>query len=57
MTERQKFILRAVLLYAQSNLDDLNDAFANAFGELNVNGDEGENIKENEVEKLLFDLQ
>lgn len=66
MTEREKFILRAALIYAQSNLDDVNLAFEhdgssdNPENEkclINVNGDEGMYLNENEVAKLLFTLQ
>lgn len=60
--DREKFILRAALIYAQSNLSDLNEAFENLDDELSsnsldVNGDEGPVIAESEVEQLLFALQ
>lgn len=64
MTEREKFIIRAALIYAQSNLDDVNQAFEvinspdNDPGDLiSVNGDLDREINESEVEKLLFVLQ
>lgn len=63
MTEREKFIMRAVLSYAQSNLDDLNQAFeaesCDDFeeGTLDVNGEHGPVIRESEVEQLFFTLQ
>lgn len=58
MTEREKFILRAALIYAQSNLDDVNLAFEhdgspddpqNEKGLIDVNGDEGKYLNEVEV--------
>jgi hypothetical protein len=60
MTEREKFIIRAALIYAQANLADLNQAFE--FDEtedhISVNGDIGEPIQfESEVEKIIFDFQ
>ena len=57
MTERDKFILRASLIYSQSNLGDLSEAFSHGKDVLSVNGDLGEDISEEEVENLLFDLQ
>lgn len=66
MTEREKFILRAALIYTQSNLDDVNLAFEhdgssddpeNEKGLISVNGDEGIYLNEREVAKLLFKLQ
>ena len=66
MTEREKFILRAALLYAQSNLDDLNEAFDYDENQdiklkgkrpLSVNGDIGEALDETEVAELLLTLQ
>jgi hypothetical protein len=60
MTEREKFIMRAALLYAQSNLYDLNEAFSNENTDLDtisVNGDESDKIQETEVAELLFTLQ
>jgi len=72
MNDREKFILRAALIYVQSNLDDVNEAFANDIDvrsflsaialpeltkDLSVNGDEGELIKEEEVANLMTTLQ
>lgn len=63
MNEREKFILRAALIYAHSNLSDLNQAFENLEDELSssdllsVNGDEGPVIAESEIEQLLMTLQ
>ena len=60
MSEREKFITRAALLYAQSNLDDLNEAFENWHtnsATININGDEGEIIDELEIAELLLALQ
>lgn len=57
MTEREKFILRAALIYAQSNLADLNEAFEYDENHISVNGDEGESLNETEVAELLFTLQ
>jgi len=56
VTERDKFILRASLIYSQSNLGDLSEAFYHSRDVLSVNGDLGEDISEEEVENLLFDL-
>lgn len=63
MTEREKFIMRAALIYAQSNLDDLNEAFNTNDPEydprpiISVNGDEDNELNETEVAELLFTLQ
>lgn len=90
MNDREKFVIRAALIYLQSNRDDVNMAFANDcpycggdcpddcpdtvkyhcdgwagdidelakdFQALSVNGDEGELIKEDEVDNLLMTLQ
>lgn len=60
MNEREKFILRAALIYVQSNLSDLNEAFDYWPGkqdEIEVNGEHGAAISEQEVEQLLFALQ
>jgi hypothetical protein len=70
MTEREKFILRAALIYAQSNLGDLNEAFesdsddyddddyeARRVNKISVNGDFGDTISESEVDQLLMTLQ
>lgn len=62
MNDREKFIVRAALIYLQSNRDDVNDAFHRRWDSLgrqalSVNGDEGELIKEDEVADLLMTLQ
>lgn len=58
MSEREKFILRAALIYAQSNLSDLNEAFEDSESDgISVNGEEGSPIVESEVEQLLFSYQ
>lgn len=65
MNEREKFILRAALIYAQSNLSDLNEAFecndcddfVDEQGTIQVNGEHGAAISEQEVEQLMFALQ
>ena len=62
MNEREKFIVRAALIYLQSNREDVNQAFEVSyplFGrdddqvEISVNGDVGNAILEDEVEDLL----
>mgnify|MGYP000294099405 CR=1 FL=1 len=65
MNERERFIVRAALIYLQSNREDVNQAFETDDqglmppdqAEISVNGDVGEAIKEDEVESLLFTLQ
>lgn len=65
MNEREKFIMRAALIYAQSNLSDLNEAFEiqdcddfiDEEGTIQVNGEHGKVITEEEVEQLMFALQ
>lgn len=65
MNEREKFILRAALIYAQANLRDLNEAFnidvcadfIDEEGTIQVNGEHGKVITEQEVEQLLYALQ
>ena len=64
MTERQRFVLRAALIYAQANLADLNAAFSDPeevslddVDEISVNGDVDEAVTEHEVAKLLFEFQ
>jgi hypothetical protein len=66
MTDREKFILRAALIYVQANLDDVNLVFEhegsaddpeNEQGLISVNGDEREYLNEVEVAELLFTLQ
>ena len=65
MNEREKFILRAALIYAQSNLSDLNEAFecddcddfVDEQGTIHVNGEHGAVISEQEIEQLFMALQ
>ena len=65
MNERERFIVRAALIYLQSNREDVNQAFETDDqglmppdqAEISVNGDVGEAIKDDEVESLLFTLQ
>ena len=60
MNDRDKFIIRAALLYAQANLDDLNEAFTAdepSDNLISVNGERSEPITEDEVEQLLMTLQ
>lgn len=57
MNLREKFILRAALIYAQSNLSDLNEAFEDFIGEegtIRVNEEHDKVITEEEVEQLLL---
>lgn len=57
MNERQRFIIKTALIYAQANLDDLNEAFQEDASSISVNGTLGKLVEENEVEELLFQLQ
>ena len=65
MNDRERFIVRAALIYLQSNRQDINQAFETDDqglmppdeAEISVIGDVGEAIKEDEVESLLFTLQ
>jgi len=66
MTERQKEIIRAALIYAQANIDDVLDAFAhigteedldNERGLLSVNGDLMDSFSEKEIEKIIMEMQ
>lgn len=63
MTERQRFVLRAVLIYAQANLGDLNEAFTEPEelsldeAEISVNGDVDEAVDEAEINQLLMEFQ
>ena len=65
MNDRERFIVRAALIYLQSNRQDINQVFETDDqglmppdeAEISVNGDVGEAIKEDEVESLLFTLQ
>ena len=65
MNEREKFIVRAALIYLQSNRVEINESFESDPDEslmppdevdISVNGDVGPAIKEEEVEDLLFSL-
>lgn len=56
MNKRKRFIIRAALLYIQSNLDDLNEAFREE-DYISVNGDLGKEIDEDEVEEILYLFQ
>lgn len=58
MDDRAKFIIRAALIYIQSNLDDVNEVFeVEDGGIISLNGDEGSIITESEVERILMELQ
>lgn len=58
MNEREKYIIRAALIYMQSNLLDVNAAFEDEESDcISVNGDEGSPIAEGEVEELLKAFQ
>ena len=63
MNAREKFMLKAALLYAQANLDDLNQAFELEEAEvetssaISVDQERGEMITETEIEQLLSSLQ
>lgn len=56
MNKRKRFIIRAALLYIQSNLDDLNEVFREE-DYISVNGDLGKEIDEDEVEEILYLFQ
>ena len=56
MNKRQRFVIRAALLYIQSNLDDLNEAFQED-DYISVNGELGKEIDEDEVEEILYLFQ
>lgn len=56
MNKRKRFIIRAALLYIQSNLDDLNEAFQED-DYISVNGELGKEIDEDEVEEILYLFQ
>ncbi|HMP57728.1 MAG TPA: hypothetical protein PKD86_00120 [Gemmatales bacterium] len=57
ISERQKFVVRAALIYALSNLDDINDAFADDPDDgtcaIRVGGEIGSLIEEGEVQSLI----
>ncbi len=58
LTARQKLIIRAALGYAQSNIDDINDAFAGERGEdgtdaISVGGIVGLPLEEGEVQAFI----
>jgi|688.fasta_scaffold03312_39 hypothetical protein len=68
MNDREKFIIRAALLFLQSNLEDANESYnADDYDDddweerqmqsISVNGDFGKAIEENEVAELLMTLQ
>ena len=70
VNERQKFILRALLLHGISNLDKVNAFWdndqclspswqlpPNSDNGIDVNGDLGERIAEDEIEELMNQLQ
>lgn len=61
MTERQRYVLRAALIYAQANLDDLNEAFffpdECELDQISVNGDVDDGIDEDEINQLLKEWQ
>lgn len=64
-TKRQIEVLRAVLSYAASNVDDINDAFAasteadpdNEAGKLDVGGEIIDSISDEEIEQIRNLLQ
>ena len=56
MNEREKFIIRAILIYAMSNISDINEVFECDSGSgvmIRVNGDLGKKISDMDLEKLL----
>jgi hypothetical protein len=53
MNNRQRFMVRAAVLYAIANLDDLNEAFEEHEDFISVNGDIGKMFLEDDVEELL----
>jgi hypothetical protein len=53
MNNRQRFMVRAAVLYAIANLDDLNEAFEEHEDFISVNGDIGKMLLEDDVEELL----
>lgn len=57
ISERQKLIIRAALSYVMSNLDDINDAFADDPNDgtctVRVGGEIGSLIEEGEVQSLI----
>lgn len=62
MNEREIYILKAALIYAQSNLDDLNEVFElennkeNVFNYITVDGDRRFFITEDEITKAINGL-
>ena len=53
LTARQKMLMRAALSYALSNIDDINDSFADDDGEgVKVGDQKGDSFSEAEVEAL-----
>jgi hypothetical protein len=64
MNDREKFIIRASLIFMQSNIDDANESFdsydcdCDEGGEhISVNGDCGKPIEEDELARILMVLQ
>ncbi len=60
MDDREKYLMRMALIYAISNLGDVNDAFYEATDEgnaISVNGDIGKPASEEELDNLLNTLQ
>ena len=62
MTDRDKLIIRACLIYGICNLDDINfdfekDLNQNETGLISVNGEVGPYITEEELERLITELQ
>lgn len=61
MNERERFIVRAALIYLQANRQDINEAFETDDqglmppdqAEISVDGQVGEAIKEDEIEQLM----
>ena len=57
MNDREKFVVKAALIYLQANREDVNQAFeTDDQVEISVNGDVGNAILEDEVEDLLFTM-
>lgn len=65
MKDRERIIMRAALLYMQTNLDDVNDAFANSTeedldnesGTISVNREVTSPFEEDEVAHILTMLR
>lgn len=64
MTPRQKLLVKAALMYAQANIDDLNDSYAydgdgdddNSDGYVQVSGQVEPSFAAQEVEPVLIAL-